>query len=220
MPGVRSRTVISASPQSSESVLQCNRKPTSIESPAVALLVTRRPTVRVMSLARCDWVAPIITEGIAMRASSRVLSGFRRVSSGEEASPSAASQSGDKRSSANSAAYTSWLRENWDYVRFINPETFGWRRTCGTSGCHTAEVRKVQMSMMTHGAMRGGAALYSNGAFPLKTPQFGERYGPDGSPRQLTTFPRPRRRNQQEGNLPYLIRALGNFSAWQCVARV
>ena len=47
------------------------------------------------------------------------------------------------RSSANSErAYTNWLRENWDYVRFVNPGDLRVaERTCGTSGCHTAEVR-------------------------------------------------------------------------------
>src|SRR5882672_5161923 len=96
-------------------------------------------------------------------------------------------------SSANpERAYTSWLQENWDYVRFVNPGDLRVaEKTCGTSGCHTAEVRKVQTSMMTHGAMLWGAALYNNGAFPLKAPQFGESYGPDGSPRRLTTFPPP-----------------------------
>ncbi len=111
------------------------------------------------------------------------------------------------RSSANrERAYTSWLRENWDYVRFVNPGDLRVvEKTCGTSGCHTAEVRKVQTSMMTHGAMLWGAALYNNGAFPLKSPQFGESYGPDGSPRRLTTFPPPTPEEiTKKGILPYL----------------
>ena len=78
-------------------------------------------------------------------------------------------------------------------------------KTCGTSGCHTAEVRKVQMSMMTHGAMLWGAALYNNGAFPLKSPQFGESYGPDGLPRRLITFPPPTPEEiSKKGVLPFL----------------
>jgi hypothetical protein len=111
------------------------------------------------------------------------------------------------RSSANpERAYTNWLRENWDYVRFVNPGDLRVaEKTCGTSGCHTAEVRKVQMSMMTHGAMLWGAALYNNGAFPLKTPQFGESYGPDGLPRRLMTFPPPTPEDiSKKGILPYL----------------
>jgi hypothetical protein len=104
-----------------------------------------------------------------------------------------ASNSKDARSSVNpERIYTGWLKENWDYVRFVNPGDLRVaEKTCGRSGCHSAEVRRVQMSMMTHGAMLWGAALYNNGAFPLKSPQFGESYGPDGLPRRLTTFPPP-----------------------------
>ena len=101
------------------------------------------------------------------------------------------------RASANpKRAYTQWLAEDWDYVRFVNPGDLRVaEKTCGTSGCHTAEVRKVQTSMMTHGAMLWGAALYNNGAFPLKTPHFGESYGSDGTPQRLLTFPAPTARN-------------------------
>ena len=45
---------------------------------------------------------------------------------------------------------------------------------CGE--CHGEIVRAVKKSMMTHGAMLWGAALYNNGAFPIKTPRFGESY--------------------------------------------
>ncbi|MBZ5654573.1 MAG: hypothetical protein LAO56_04750, partial [Acidobacteriia bacterium] len=111
------------------------------------------------------------------------------------------------RSSANpERTYTNWLRENWEYVRFVNPgDLRAAEKTCGTSGCHTAEVRKVQTSMMTHGAMLWGAALYNNGAFPLKSPRFGESYGTDGSPQRLTTFPPPTPEEiSKKGILPYL----------------
>ena len=103
-------------------------------------------------------------------------------------------------------AYTQWLREDWNYIRFVNPGDLRVaEKTCGTSGCHTAEVRKVQTSMMTHGAMLWGAALYNNGAFPLKTPRFGESYGPDGTPQRLLTFPPPTPEEiSKKGILPYL----------------
>ena len=110
-------------------------------------------------------------------------------------------------SSANAVrAYTNWLQEDWDYVRFVNPGDLRVaEKTCGSSGCHTAEVRKVQTSMMTHGAMLWGAALYNNGAFPLKSPRFGESYGPDGKPQRLTTFPAPTAEEiTRKGVLPYL----------------
>jgi len=103
-------------------------------------------------------------------------------------------------------SYTDWLREDWNYVRFVNPGDLRVaEKTCGTSGCHTAEVRKVQTSMMTHGAMLWGAALYNNGAFPLKTPHFGESYGADGRPQRLMTFPPPSAEEiEKKGILPAL----------------
>jgi hypothetical protein len=39
--------------------------------------------------------------------------------------------------------------------------------------------------MMRHGAMLWGAALYNNGAFPLKNYRYGQAYGPDGEPLRL-----------------------------------
>jgi hypothetical protein len=102
--------------------------------------------------------------------------------------------------------YTDWLREDWDYVRFVNPGDLRVaEKTCGVSGCHAAEVRKVQTSMMTHGAMLWGAALYNNGAFPLKDPHFGESYGADGKPQRLIAFPTPTAEEiEKKGVLPYL----------------
>src|SRR4029077_3062930 len=111
------------------------------------------------------------------------------------------------RSSANpTRAYTQWLGEDWNYIRFVNPGDLRVaERTCGASGCHTAEVRKVQTSMMTHGAMLWGAALYNNGAFPLKDPHFGESYGPDGMPQRLLTSPPPTAEEvERKGVLPQL----------------
>src|SRR5579864_3256835 len=103
-------------------------------------------------------------------------------------------------------AYTNSLRENWDFVRFVNPGDLRVvEKTCGVSGCHAAEVRKVQSSMMTHGAMLWSAALYNNGAFPLKTPRFGESYGPDGQPQRLITSPPPTSEEmKKKGILPSL----------------
>ena len=103
-------------------------------------------------------------------------------------------------------AYTNWLQQDWDYIRFVNPGDLRVaEKTCGSSGCHAAEVRKVQTSMMTHGAMLWGAALYNNGAFPLKSPHFGESYDPDGKPQRLTTFPAPTSDEIiKKGVLPFL----------------
>jgi hypothetical protein len=111
------------------------------------------------------------------------------------------------RSSANPMrAYTQWLKEDAEYIKFINPGDLRVaEQTCGGSGCHSAEVQRVRTSMMTHGAMLWGAALYNNGAVPLKNPFFGESYGPDGKPQRLQTFPPPTaEETRTKGVLPYL----------------
>ena len=88
--------------------------------------------------------------------------------------------------------YTKWLRENYAYVRFVNPGDLRVAaQTCGTAGCHAPEVLKVKTSMMTHGGMLWGAALYNNGSFPLKNARFGESYSAEGQPQTLRTVPTP-----------------------------
>jgi hypothetical protein len=115
---------------------------------------------------------------------------------------------------ANSVrSYTGWLQEDWNYVRFVNPGDLRVaEKTCGASGCHTAEVRKVQTSMMTHGAMLWGAALYNNGAFPLKTPHFGESYSENGRPQRLMTFPPP---TAEEMEKKGVLRSLEPLPRWE-----
>src|SRR5262245_43678402 len=99
-----------------------------------------------------------------------------------------------------------WLKESFDYVRFVNPGDLRVVRvTCGTTGCHPDEVSWVEKSIMTTGAMLWGAALYNNGGFPLKIPRYGESYGPDGEPRRLQTVPAPTAEQIfKKGILPYL----------------
>ena len=81
-------------------------------------------------------------------------------------------------------AYTHWIEESAEFVRFVNPGDLRVAaQTCGV--CHAQETRYVKTSMMTHGAMLWGAALYNNGAFPLKNPHFGESYSRDGTPQRL-----------------------------------
>jgi hypothetical protein len=88
--------------------------------------------------------------------------------------------------------YTEWLRENYAYVRFVNPGDLRVAaETCGSNGCHASEVLKVKTSMMTHGGMLWGAALYNNGSFPLKNTRFGESYSSDGQPQAIRTVPAP-----------------------------
>jgi hypothetical protein len=101
-------------------------------------------------------------------------------------------------------AYTDWLRESPEYIQFINPGDLRVAdRTCGR--CHTAEVQHVRTSMMTHGAMLWSAALYNNGAVPVKTALFGESYGRSGEPQRLQTWPPPTpEETRLKGVLPFL----------------
>ena len=103
-------------------------------------------------------------------------------------------------------AYTKWLKEDAEYIKFVNPGDLRVaEQTCGRSGCHTAEVQRVRTSMMTHGAMLWGAALYNNGAVPFKNPHFGESYASDGTPQRLQTFPPPTaEETRTKGVLPFL----------------
>jgi hypothetical protein len=96
-------------------------------------------------------------------------------------------------------AYTAWLRESAEYVRFINPGDLRVAgQTCGEAGCHASVVRNVATSMMTTGGMLWGAALYNNGAYPYKDTRFGESYAADGSPQTVHTIPAPTAEETQE----------------------
>src|SRR3954469_24998112 len=75
------------------------------------------------------------------------------------------------------------LRESYEFVRFINPGDLRVAKTaCGE--CHSAETQAVPRSMMAHGAMLWGAALYNNGGFPQKDARFGESYSASGAPQR------------------------------------
>src|ERR1700687_6130892 len=55
------------------------------------------------------------------------------------------------RSNLPERAYTKWLKESADYVKFINPGDLRVApETCGSIGCHAAETPAVSTSMMTH----------------------------------------------------------------------
>ncbi|HWY69339.1 MAG TPA: hypothetical protein VNX88_11770 [Terriglobales bacterium] len=99
-----------------------------------------------------------------------------------------------------------WLKESAEWVKFVNPsDNRVSQETCGRSGCHSEEVHQVRTSMMTHGAMLWGAALYNNGGYPIKNPRFGESYGRDGKPQRLITWPPPTpEETKQKGVLPYI----------------
>jgi hypothetical protein len=97
-----------------------------------------------------------------------------------------------------------WLKESAEFVRFINPGDFrAADLSCGK--CHEREVAWNKKSMMTHGGMLWGAALYNNGAYPYKDTHFGESYSVDGKPQIVLTNPAPTAEETlMKGILPYL----------------
>src|SRR5437660_1514836 len=85
------------------------------------------------------------------------------------------------RSNLPERAFTKWLAESAEYIKFVNPGDLRVApETCGTPACHAAETRAVSTSMMTHAGMLWGAALYNNGSYPAKNTRFGESYNRDG----------------------------------------
>ncbi|MDX6695019.1 MAG: hypothetical protein QOF02_2622 [Blastocatellia bacterium] len=111
-----------------------------------------------------------------------------------------------KRSSGNPERSNTLLaRESREFVRFINPGDLRVsRQTCGA--CHSTEAANVSNSMMRHGAMLWGAALYNNGGFPFKDARFGESYSDEtGAPERLIQTPAPDRdAMQRRGLLAFL----------------
>ena len=95
------------------------------------------------------------------------------------------------RSSANPVrSYTLLNHESPDFVRFVNPGDLRIAHiSCGT--CHPNEVLQSRTSMMAHGCMLWGAALYNNGAVPHKQARYGESYSMNGTPQRLQTWPPP-----------------------------
>ncbi|MGD1059804.1 MAG: hypothetical protein ABR992_20635, partial [Solirubrobacteraceae bacterium] len=107
--------------------------------------------------------------------------------------------------------YTHWIEEGSEFVRFVNPGDLRVApQTCGV--CHAQETRNVKSSMMTHGAMLWGAALYNNGAFPLKNPHFGESYDANGKPVRLLTVPAP---TAEETRTKGVLPALEPLQRWE-----
>ncbi len=90
--------------------------------------------------------------------------------------------------------------EDPEFLRFVNPGDLRVAGlTCGP--CHASEVRRVRRSMMAHGAMLWGAALYNNGVVPFKAARYGEAYAPDGTPLCLEAGGPV---DPAKGQLPYL----------------
>ncbi len=115
------------------------------------------------------------------------------------------------RGSANPVrSYTALLEEDLAFVRFVNPgDLRAAPFACGA--CHEDEVRNNHKSMMTHGAMLYGAALYDNGVVASKTPAFGESYGADGRARGVNTVPAPTLAELEKG----VLASLGPLPRWE-----
>ena len=89
-------------------------------------------------------------------------------------------------------SYTLLNHESPAFVRFVNPGDLRVAHiSCGTIGCHPREVLEVRKSMMTHGAMLWGAALYNNGSLNKKLALIGESYSMHGAPQRMQTVPPP-----------------------------
>lgn len=95
-------------------------------------------------------------------------------------------------------------KESREFVRFVNPADFrAAAQACGE--CHAAENHSSSRSMMSHGAMLWGAALYNNGGFHIKDTQFGESYSEDGVTQALIQNPPPTREEAwKKGVLPFI----------------
>lgn len=102
--------------------------------------------------------------------------------------------------------YTLLNHERPEFIRFVNPGDLRVAHiSCGTTSCHPKEVLQNRKSMMTHGCMLWGAALYNNGSVPFKAPRYGESYSMHGVPQRLQTVPPPTPEEMaKKGVLPYL----------------
>lgn len=102
--------------------------------------------------------------------------------------------------------YTLLNHECAEFIRFINPGDLRIAHlSCGTVNCHPRQTLEVRKSMMTHGCMLWGAALYNNGAVPNKWSRYGESYSMDGTPQRLQTVPAPTADEMsRKGILPFL----------------
>lgn len=102
--------------------------------------------------------------------------------------------------------YTLLNHEAPEFIRFVNPGDLRIAHiSCGTSSCHPREVLQNRKSMMTHGCMLWGAALYNNGAVPEKRTRYGESYSMTGVPQRMQTVPPPTEEEiRTKGVVPFL----------------
>lgn len=103
-------------------------------------------------------------------------------------------------------SYTVLNHERPEFIRFVNPGDLRVAHiSCGTTNCHPKEVLQVRKSMMTHGCMLWGAALYNNGSIPDKRSRYGEAYSMTGAPLRIQTVPKPTKwEMEKRGVVPFL----------------
>ncbi|KAA1261743.1 LVIVD repeat protein [Rubripirellula obstinata] len=101
-------------------------------------------------------------------------------------------------------SYTILNHESPEFIRFMNPGDLRVAHiACGQ--CHANEVLQLRKSMMTHGCMLWGAALYNNGGTDEKYSRYGESYNMNGTPQILQTVPPPTaEETRNHGVLPRL----------------
>ncbi len=94
--------------------------------------------------------------------------------------------------------------ESPEFIRFVNPGDLRVAQiSCGP--CHADSVEHVRHSIMRHGGMLWGAALYNNGAFSQKNYRYGQAYGLDGVPlRLISPVPVTPDMTRVLGILPYI----------------
>jgi hypothetical protein len=109
------------------------------------------------------------------------------------------------KTSANPPNSNVWLNhESAEFIRFMNPGDLRVaKQACGL--CHADIINRVDHSMMNHGAMLWGAALYNNSGYWLKNYRFGQAYGADGAPLRLNNYtPVTPNDTKVHGILPFL----------------
>ncbi|MBV9126549.1 MAG: hypothetical protein JO117_00525, partial [Verrucomicrobia bacterium] len=119
------------------------------------------------------------------------------------------------RSAANPSNVPQLLNhESPEFIRFVNPGDLRIaQQACGL--CHEKSIEHVANSMMTTGVMLWGAALYNNGAYPLKNYVFGQSYRADGAPQRINNpFPVTLEMTLRRGVLPF-IQPLPRFNLSQ-----
>lgn len=101
-------------------------------------------------------------------------------------------------------SYTILNHESPEFIRFMNPGDLRVAHiACGQ--CHPNEVLQLRKSMMTHGCMLWGAALYNNGGIDDKYSRYGESYSMNGAPQILQSVPLPTpEETREKGIVPFL----------------